>query len=38
MRPRSWCVPAGQNTEVHGAYTEQNSLFFLGTRSLESMR
>ena len=32
------CGPAGQKMYVHGAFTEQHSLFFLGARSLESMR
>jgi transposase len=30
--------PAGQKKYVHGAFTELYSAFFLGTRSLESMR
>jgi hypothetical protein len=32
------CGPAGQKKYVHGAFTELYSLFFLGTRSLASMR
>ena len=32
------CGPAGQKMYVHGAFTEKHSLFFLGARSLESMR
>lgn len=32
------CGPAGQKMYVHGAFTEQHSLFFLGARSLESRR
>jgi hypothetical protein len=32
------CGPAGQKKYVHGAFTELYSAFFLGTRSLESMR
>ena len=32
------CGQAGQKMYVHGAFTEQHSLFFLGARSLESMR
>ncbi len=32
------CGPAGQKKYVHGAFTELFSAFFLGTRSLESMR
>ncbi len=30
--------PAGEKKYVHGAFTEQYSAFWLGTRSLESMR
>jgi hypothetical protein len=30
--------PAGQKMYVHGAFTEQYSAFFLGARTLESMR
>ena len=30
--------PAGQKMYVHGAFTEQHSLFFLGARTLASMR
>ena len=37
MRPR--CGPSRQDKKyVHGAFTELHSAFWLGTRSLESMR
>jgi transposase len=32
------CGPAGTKKYVHGAFTERYSAFFVGTRSLESMR